>query len=173
MGSQILGVGSLLVWSMLIWNLGNFGSAVCDACQFCLFLVSWVALIRYICGGGVCPKWNLRVEYHCLVRGGYYWVLGWGILLIGPKRYMYLRFWGCDMWTRLKLILLLGVISCVRVLRDFQNVFWLGFMVTSWYGERLWRVVVKFFALLVLFWELGLCGITFEFLGRLMRPGRR
>ena len=27
--------------------------------------------------------------------------------------------------------------------------------------------------LLLLVWELGFCGITFEFLGQLMRPGRR
>ena len=29
------------------------------------------------------------------------------------------------------------------------------------------------FILLLLLWELGFCGITFEFLGWLMRPGRR
>ena len=29
------------------------------------------------------------------------------------------------------------------------------------------------FTLLLLIWELGFCGIAFEFLGRLMRPGRR
>ena len=29
------------------------------------------------------------------------------------------------------------------------------------------------FCFLRVFWKLGLCGITFVFLGRLMRPGRR
>ena len=59
----------------------------------------------------MCSRGNLHVEHYGLVSRSYYWVLGWGILLAGPKMYMYLEFWGCDLWTRYNRLWSLGWIS--------------------------------------------------------------
>ena len=40
----------------------------------------------------MCSRGDLRVGPYGLVSRSYYWVLGWGILLMGLKMYMYLEF---------------------------------------------------------------------------------
>ena len=61
--------------------------------KYCLLLVSWVALLCYICVGRMYSKVSLRVEFIALL-GVYYYVFGWGISHIDPKMYVYLEFFG-------------------------------------------------------------------------------
>ena len=66
--------------------------------KYYLLLVSWVALLCYICVGRMYSKVSLRVEFIALL-GVYYYVFGWGISHIDPKMYVYLEFLGCGFWT--------------------------------------------------------------------------
>ena len=90
--------------------------------KYCLILVSWVALICYICVGKMYSKVSLRMEFTVLL-GGLLLSIWVGYLAYRSANVHVFRILRCGFWTRYNRFLLLGCPSCVWVLHGFQKCF--------------------------------------------------